>query len=295
LGISETASSEEIKAAYRKLSKKFHPDKNEGDVYWEDMFKKINEANSVLSNEQSRKQYDNRLRQFIAGKNTSTNDAFRTKEEELRRKEEELKRKEAEFFYGKYSKQKAATTDSNQSQSKEQKEYKKQSTAVDPLNKLKTWRLRLYLFNGILILLILLSNKTREFWSRDLINPNRSEVKSGGKESDNNKKSGSSTSKSKRSKPKEVNKVTNANQPSSINIVKNQNQNGQNKVNDLPNNVNQVKPAQNSSEQDYTNEMQSEALNPENAEDKAKWFEFKKRREEKKKKKLKDEGVIDAN
>jgi curved DNA-binding protein CbpA len=50
LGISTDASQIEIKKAYRKLSIKFHPDKNEGDAFLSEMFKNINEAYDVLSN-----------------------------------------------------------------------------------------------------------------------------------------------------------------------------------------------------------------------------------------------------
>ena len=48
LGVSKTASADEIKAAYRKLSKQFHPDVNK-DSNAEEKFKQINEAYSVLS------------------------------------------------------------------------------------------------------------------------------------------------------------------------------------------------------------------------------------------------------
>jgi len=39
LGLEKSASQEEIKKAYRKLSMKFHPDKNDGDIFFENMFK----------------------------------------------------------------------------------------------------------------------------------------------------------------------------------------------------------------------------------------------------------------
>lgn len=58
LGIQSTASSEEIKQAYRKLSLKFHPDKNGGDNYFEEWAKKINEAYETLGNTEKRRVYD---------------------------------------------------------------------------------------------------------------------------------------------------------------------------------------------------------------------------------------------
>jgi len=57
LGVSKEASAEEIKKAYRKLAVKYHPDKNK-DVAAEDMFKKINEAYSILSDPQEKARYD---------------------------------------------------------------------------------------------------------------------------------------------------------------------------------------------------------------------------------------------
>ena len=58
LGVSKTASAEEIKSAYRKLAKKYHPDLNPNDEVAASKFKEINEAYEVLGDEQKRKNYD---------------------------------------------------------------------------------------------------------------------------------------------------------------------------------------------------------------------------------------------
>ena len=58
LGVSRGASSEEIKKAYRKLARRYHPDVNPGDREAEDRFKEISEANDVLSDPEKRKLYD---------------------------------------------------------------------------------------------------------------------------------------------------------------------------------------------------------------------------------------------
>ena len=58
LGVSKDASADEIKRAYRKLAKQYHPDRNPDDKSAEERFKEIGEAYQVLSNEKDRKQYD---------------------------------------------------------------------------------------------------------------------------------------------------------------------------------------------------------------------------------------------
>jgi len=58
LGVSKTATQDEIKKAYRSLALKYHPDKSKGDRGAEDKFKDINEANEVLSDPEKRKKYD---------------------------------------------------------------------------------------------------------------------------------------------------------------------------------------------------------------------------------------------
>ena len=58
LGVSKTATDDEIKKAYRKLAKKYHPDANPGDKTAEEKFKEASEAYTVLSDPQKREQYD---------------------------------------------------------------------------------------------------------------------------------------------------------------------------------------------------------------------------------------------
>ena len=58
LGVSKTASSKEIKQAFRKLARKYHPDKNPGDSSSEQRFKDINEANEILTDPEKRQKYE---------------------------------------------------------------------------------------------------------------------------------------------------------------------------------------------------------------------------------------------
>lgn len=58
LGVEKTATSDDIKKAYRKLAMKYHPDRNPGDKSAEESFKEIGEAYSVLADDQKRARYD---------------------------------------------------------------------------------------------------------------------------------------------------------------------------------------------------------------------------------------------
>ena len=58
LGVSKNASEDEMKRAYKKLARKYHPDMNPGDKEAEEKFKEVNEANEVLSNPEKKAKYD---------------------------------------------------------------------------------------------------------------------------------------------------------------------------------------------------------------------------------------------
>ncbi|MBQ8469465.1 MAG: DnaJ domain-containing protein, partial [Clostridia bacterium] len=58
LGVDKSASADEIKKAYRKLAKQYHPDLNPGDAEAEVHFKEVNEAYEVLSDKDKKARYD---------------------------------------------------------------------------------------------------------------------------------------------------------------------------------------------------------------------------------------------
>jgi molecular chaperone DnaJ len=66
LGVARNASPEEIKKAYRKLARQYHPDRNPGDKKAEERFKEISQAHDVLGDPEKRKQYDSGTGPFAA-------------------------------------------------------------------------------------------------------------------------------------------------------------------------------------------------------------------------------------
>ena len=74
LGLKQTATLDEIKDSYRRLSKKFHPDVNDGDAFFAERFKDIQEAYEILSNTERRKIYD--LKYSKKSESSSNNSNF---------------------------------------------------------------------------------------------------------------------------------------------------------------------------------------------------------------------------
>lgn len=98
LGVKPNASQEEIKLAYRKLSLKFHPDKNDGDKFLEEMFKNINEANEVLSDPEKRKEFDDTLENLNSSVKKSFDRDVEKDFNDLKKKYEKLRVMVNEYF-----------------------------------------------------------------------------------------------------------------------------------------------------------------------------------------------------
>src|ERR1700678_3187539 len=67
LGVEKRASADEIKKAYRKMARQYHPDRNPGDKQSEARFKEISQAHDVLGDPEKRSQYDSGTGAFASG------------------------------------------------------------------------------------------------------------------------------------------------------------------------------------------------------------------------------------
>lgn len=73
LGVENFATIDDIKIAYRKLSKKFHPDVNDGDKFFEEKFKELQIVYEILSDPTRRGNYDEHLKNSLQNNNLNIN------------------------------------------------------------------------------------------------------------------------------------------------------------------------------------------------------------------------------
>lgn len=94
LGLRDFASLQEIKTAYRKLSKKFHPDVNDGDKFFEERFKEIQNAYEHLTNPALKQKHDDLLKQFHGSTYKDYSNSYNQKQDtgKTEKKEEPQKR-----------------------------------------------------------------------------------------------------------------------------------------------------------------------------------------------------------
>ena len=102
LGINNDATEADIKKAYRKLSLKFHPDKNDGDKFFEERFKDINEAYENLIDTNRRRLHDSILHgsNFKSSQKVTSN---QPKKEEHQQKQESKQPKKKQFSKNKWT------------------------------------------------------------------------------------------------------------------------------------------------------------------------------------------------
>jgi curved DNA-binding protein CbpA len=98
LGVHTYASIQEIKSAYRKLAIRLHPDKNNGDKFFEERFKDIKEAYETLSDNPGKSDYDIKLRLYSGGFNHDELKKYKEilkkkYKDELKKREEDIKKK----------------------------------------------------------------------------------------------------------------------------------------------------------------------------------------------------------
>ena len=93
LGVERNATQDDIKKAYRKLARKYHPDLNPNDPTAKDKFLEINEANEVLSDPEKRKKYD------AYGENWKHADEFEAQQQAYRAQQQANGNRQGEYWY----------------------------------------------------------------------------------------------------------------------------------------------------------------------------------------------------
>ena len=93
LGVERNATQDDIKKAYRKLARKYHPDLNPNDPTAKDKFQEINEANEVLSDPEKRKKYD------AYGENWKHADEFEAQQQAYRAQQQTNGNRQGEYWY----------------------------------------------------------------------------------------------------------------------------------------------------------------------------------------------------
>lgn len=121
LGVKDFSSAEEIKTAYRKLSKKFHPDVNDGDKFFEERFKEIQNAYEILCDTYRKEQHDSKLKTTF-----SSSSDFEERSKNDREKENTQAKKE--------DKQPKQETYQANTKTTSKQERKKQTDKLFPIN-----------------------------------------------------------------------------------------------------------------------------------------------------------------
>ena len=95
LGLESNASKDEIKKAYRTYATKFHPDKQNGDKFFEERFKEILEAYEILSDDSKRANYDSkRTSDYSKGTSANNRQSYSKAESDINKEREQKERRE---------------------------------------------------------------------------------------------------------------------------------------------------------------------------------------------------------